>query len=400
MSILETIRTALRALLSNKMRSVLTMLGVVIGVSAVVAMLALGEGTKADIETNIRSLGADVLTVRNGPAQRGAVRAQSVDTLKLEDAEALAAVDNVIAVAPASNGSAQIKRLAGNIGAQVVGVTPAYFQVQKLSIEEGQAITESQVRGRLHTCVLGANVYNTLFPLGNAIGEHVKIKGLSFQVVGVLVSKGSGFSSSDDNVLVPITTHMNTLFGRQFVSSITVQVASEDLIDQAKTDVEAFLRMRHRLKPGDDSDFNISSTKDVLETVGQITGVMTAFLAALAAISLVVGGIGIMNIMLVSVRERTREIGVRMAVGARRRDILLQFLIEAVTVSVLGGVIGLAIGAGGAYGMSKAVGTGFSLPVYAVVLSLVVSLATGVCFGVWPARSASKLDPVEALRYE
>ncbi|CAG0931524.1 partial Macrolide export ATP-binding/permease protein MacB, partial [Planctomycetaceae bacterium] len=198
------------------MRSVLTMLGVVIGVSAVVAMLALGEGTKADIETNIRSLGADVLTVRNGPQQRGAVRAQSVDTLKLEDAEALTAVDNVVAVAPASFGSAQIKYLSGNIGASVVGVTLAYFQVQKLTVEQGSPITETQVRGRLHACVLGANVYNTLFPLGNAIGEHVKIKGLSFQVVGVLESKGQGFSSADDNVLVPITTHMNTLFGRQF----------------------------------------------------------------------------------------------------------------------------------------------------------------------------------------
>lgn len=400
MSILETIRTALRALMSNKMRSVLTMLGVVIGVSAVVAMLALGEGTKADIETNIRSLGADVLTVRNGPAQRGAVRAQTVDSLKLEDAEALTAVDNVIAVAPSSFGSAQIKYLSGNIGASVTGVTPAYFQVQKLNVEQGQVITDNHVRGRLHVCVLGANVFNQLFPLGDAVGNHVKIKGLSFQVIGVLESKGQGFSSADDSVLVPITTHMNTLFGRQFVSSITVQVASEELIDAAKTDVEAFLRMRHRLKPGDDSDFNISSTKDVLEAVGQITGVMTAFLAALAAISLVVGGIGIMNIMLVSVRERTREIGVRMAVGARRRDVLLQFLIEAVTVSVIGGLIGLGIGAGGAFALSKVAGTGFSLPIYAIVLSLVVSLATGICFGVWPARSASKLDPVEALRYE
>jgi putative ABC transport system permease protein len=400
MSLLETFRTAFHALLSNKLRSLLTMLGVVIGVSAVVAMLALGEGTKADIETNIRSLGSDVLTVRPGQQQQGPVRAGTVETLKIEDAEALSAIDEIARVAPTANSSAQIKYFATNVSAQVVGVTPSYFIIQKLTLDKGAPFTDPQVRSRRQLVILGANVALRLFPSSDPMGERVKVKSLTFTVAGVLAAKGEGFSSPDDSVLVPISTHMNTLWHRDYINAITVQVNNENDIDSVKGQVENLLRLRHKIAAGAESDFNISSTKDVLATVGSITGLLTAFLAALAAISLLVGGIGIMNIMLVSVRERTREIGIRMAVGARRSDVLLQFLIEAVAVSVMGGLIGLGFGAGAAYALSKVAGTGFLLPVYAVVLALGVSLATGIGFGVWPARSAARLDPIEALRYE
>ncbi|MCC6574733.1 MAG: ABC transporter permease [Planctomycetes bacterium] len=400
MSIFETLRTAMRALLSNKMRSVLTMLGVVIGVGAVVAMLALGEGTKADIEKNIRSLGSDVLTVRPGQAQMGQVRGGNVETLKVEDAEAVGELPGILQVAPSAQASAQIKFLSNNVSASVVGVTPEYFEVQKLVTQYGAPFSETQVRGRRRVAVLGSNVAMKLFPGSEPLNQRVKIRGLSFQIVGVLAGKGEGFSSPDDQVLVPLLTHQTVLFGRDYITTMTIQVENENDLDNTKLEIEGLLRSRHRLRPEEASDFNISSTKDVLATVGQITGMLTAFLAALAAISLLVGGIGIMNIMLVSVRERTREIGIRMAIGARRGDVLLQFLIEAVVVSLLGGVIGLGVGAGIAFTLSKVAGTGFVLPLYAVALSLGVSLATGVGFGVWPARSASRLDPVEALRYE
>jgi len=397
----DTLRTAWRALAANPLRTVLTTLGMIIGVASVVTMLALGEGARAGVEANIRALGTNLLTVRPGAPRRGPVRTGNVETLIPADADAIATLDGVAAVAPQAAATAQVKYLGNNTSAQVIGTTPEYLTIHSHEIAAGAAFTFVDVDGRSRVTVLGANVAKTLFGALDAAGERIQIAGQTFRVVGVLASKGdAGFLSPDDMVLVPVTTHMGPLFGGLSLDTISVEVTDERRMDEVKAAIEGLLRVRHRIALGVDDDFNVRSQTEMLETMGQITGTFTILLGGVAAVSLVVGGIGIMNIMLVSVRERTREIGVRKAVGARRRDILMQFLVESVIVSSAGGLAGLALGWGGALLVAKLADWPTVVPVYAVVLAVSVSVGVGLLFGVGPANRAAGLNPVDALRQE
>ncbi len=397
----ETIRTAWRSLTSNRMRTALTGLGMVIGVAAVVSVLSIGEGAQSQVEGRIRAMGSNLLTVRPESGRSGAVRSGSVQTLTLEDAEAMRQIPGVAAVSPEVSGNAQVKYRELNQSASIIGVMPDYLQVRALEVGQGLAISDVDVRERQRVAVMGSTLAKNLFPGESALGQRVQIKGIGFRVIGVLAEKGdTGFSSPDEMVLVPITTHQGVLFGQDYVSSIGVAVATEGEMGSVQAAMQQFLRLRHQLRDDEEDDFQIRSQTEMLATLGAITGTFTALLGSVAAVSLLVGGIGIMNIMLVSVRERTREIGVRMAVGARRRDVLLQFLVESVVVSLFGGLIGLALGFGASSLIAKVGGWPSIVPSYAVVLSLGVSIAVGLLFGVGPARRAAGLDPVEALRQE
>jgi putative ABC transport system permease protein len=396
----ETIRTAWRSLTSNRMRTALTGLGMVIGVAAVVAVLSVGEGAQSQVEGRIRSLGSNLLTVRPESA-RGAVRSGSVQTLTIEDAEALRQIPGVAHISPEVSGNAQLRYREQNRSASVVGVMPDYLQVRALEIGQGLGISELDVRERQRVAVIGSTIAKELFPNESALGARMQIRGVAFRVVGILAEKGdSGFMSPDEMVLIPISTHQGSLFGQDHLSSIGIAVATEPEMALVQSAAEQLLRLRHKLRDDQENDFQIRSQTEMLATLNSVTGTFTALLGSVAAVSLLVGGIGIMNIMLVSVRERTREIGVRMAVGARRRDVLLQFLVEAVVVSLFGGILGLALGYGAATLIAKLGGWPTIVPSYAVMMSLAVSVSVGLLFGVGPARRAAKLDPVEALRQE
>ncbi|WP_437669232.1 ABC transporter permease [Sorangium sp. So ce131] len=400
MLIKETAKSAWRSLASNRLRTLLTMLGMIIGTAAVVAVLGIGEGARSSVEGRIRSLGANLLMVRPGSASAGGVRSGTVKTLTEGDAEALRALDGVAAVAPERSGSAQLRYMASNLNASVTGITPAYLEVRSIGTGSGVPFTDLDVQQRARVVLIGANVARQLYPGVSPLGTRLQINGNAFRVVGVLAEKGSGMGSPDDGVFVPLSTHESVLFGQDHLSTISLQLASEDRSAQVIAQLEQLLRLRHRLGADQPSDFEVRSQAEMLETMGQITGTFTTLLGSVAAVSLIVGGIGIMNIMLVSVRERTREIGVRMAVGARRRDILRQFLVEAVVVSLAGGVAGVGLGYGAAVLLSQFGQWATIVPPYAIGLALGVSVLIGVTFGVGPARRAARLDPVEALRFE
>lgn len=400
MLIKETAKSAWRSLASNRLRTLLTMLGMIIGTAAVVAVLGIGEGARSSVEGRIRSLGANLLMVRPGSASTGGVRSGSVKTLTEGDAEALKALDGVAAVAPERSGSAQLRYMASNLNASVTGITPAYLEVRSLLMGSGVPFSELDEQQRSRVVILGANVARQLYPGVSPLGTRLQINGSAFRVVGVLAEKGSGMGSPDDGVFVPLSTHRSALFGQDHLSTISLQLASEDRSEAVIAQLDQLLRLRHRLRPDQPSDFEVRSQAEMLATMGQITGTFTTLLGSVAAVSLIVGGIGIMNIMLVSVRERTREIGVRMAVGARRRDILRQFLVEAVVVSLAGGVAGVGLGYGAAVLLSRFGEWATIVPPYAVGLALGVSILIGITFGVGPARRAARLDPVEALRFE
>ncbi|MGK3992915.1 ABC transporter permease [Sorangium sp. So ce1024] len=400
MLIKETAKSAWRSLASNRLRTLLTMLGMIIGTAAVVAVLGIGEGARSSVEGRIRSLGANLLMVRPGTASASGVRSGTVKTLTEADAEALKALDGVAAVAPERSGSAQLRYMASNLNASVTGITPAYLEVRSLSVASGVGFSELDEQQRARVVILGANVARQLYPGGSPLGTRLQINGSAFRVVGVLAEKGSGMGSPDDGVFVPLSTHRSALFGQDHLSTISLQLASEDRSEAVIAQLEQLLRLRHRLRADQPSDFEVRSQAEMLATMGQITGTFTTLLGSVAAVSLIVGGIGIMNIMLVSVRERTREIGVRMAVGARRKDILRQFLVEAVVVSLAGGVAGVGLGYGAAVLLSRFGEWATIVPPYAVGLALGVSILIGITFGVGPARRAARLDPVEALRFE
>jgi putative ABC transport system permease protein len=389
----------------------LTALGVIIGVASVVAMVALGSGAQAQVERSIASLGSNLLIVVPG-AQRsgGGVRAQAGggmgwDTLSLDDAAAIADLEGVAAVAPSQRARTQVIANGLNWNPQVEGVTPAYLTARDWEIAQGRMFDETEERQARRVVVLGATVANELFPNMAAIGQSVRMNGGAYEVIGVLESKGqSGFGmDQDDVVLAPLTTVKRRISGRRgrgdSVSQISVKAESEDVLNRLQEDVETLLRQRHRTREGED-DFTVQNLSSITETAAQTTQVFTYLLGGISAVSLLVGGIGIMNIMLVSVTERTREIGLRKALGARQSDILHQFGLEAVTLSVAGGIVGLALGVLGAWLMTSL----FSLPLVVAPQNAIMAIGfsglVGVMFGAYPAWRAAKLDPIEALRRE
>ncbi|NTU80985.1 MAG: FtsX-like permease family protein [Chloroflexales bacterium] len=409
----ESLRFALSTLRGNPLRTLLTALGVLIGVAAVVALLAIGRGSQESITSSITANGANLITVRSGASSSGGVRGAvgGSATLSLDDAEALAdpaRAPDISAVSPEYGSFAQLVAGSNNANAQVTGATPAYATVHNATVAAGSFISEEQQRSQAKVVVLGANVAETLFPDGEPLDQQVRIAGQSFTVVGVLESTGgTGFGSTDDGVFVPLSTAQRALFGARAVggswsvSTLAVQASSAETVDAALSEVETTLREEHELPAdGSDDDFSAINQQDILETVTQTTQLLTLFLAAIAAISLLVGGIGIMNIMLVSVRERTREIGLRKALGAKEGDILLQFLFEALALSGAGGLIGLLLGTAIALAVSLSGVLTASLSWDVALLAFGFALAVGLFFGIAPARSAARLDPIVALRSE
>ena len=402
----EIITVALGALRANKLRSLLTMLGIVIGVAAVIAVVALGAGAQSAVKARISSLGTTLLTVMPGQ-QRGMGGISFDQSVKLTMADARALQEKATslhAVQPEINSRVQVQYLNQNASTSAVGTTSNYLEVRKYDLAAGRMFTSQEDEGRQRLVVLGQTVVTNLGIRSPdaIIGENVRIKGLQFTVIGVLKSKGqsSPFGDPDDQVLIPITTGRFRVFGTDRLRSISVIAPSEERIPEAMADVQKVLRRQHRLTSAKPDDFQIRSQADFLNTLGETTAVFTYLLSGIAAVSLLVGGIGIMNIMLVSVTERTREIGIRKALGATSANILLQFLIEAVVLCLLGGLVGAAVGSGGAMAMSKFAQWNTQISPSSIVMAFVFSAVVGVLFGVWPARRAASLDPIVALRYE
>jgi putative ABC transport system permease protein len=410
MSLGESLWIALSSLRANLLRTILTMLGIIIGVASVVALIAIGNGANASITERITSSGSNLLTVQPGQAGgfgRASVQAQS---LTVADAEALAELPGIAAIAPAFQGNAQIVAGSNNTNAQVLGTTVDYFGIRNLEVEAGQLLSEAHIDEMSDVAVIGHSIAETLF--GNATrapGQTVRLGGSMFQVIGVLKERGqSPGGNIDQQVFVPLRVAQLKLFGARLagsaslrVSNISIQVADAEQIPAVSALISATMRDRHNLRAdGSADDFNVFNQADILETLNETTAILTAFLGAIAGISLFVGGIGVMNIMLVSVTERTREIGLRKAVGARRSDILQQFLIEALVVSIFGGILGVLVGLGVA---SLVRMTGLLTPVVSlgsIALAMGCSLAVGVFFGLYPAQRAARLRPIEALRYD
>ena len=402
----ETLSVALGALRANKLRSFLTMLGIVIGVSAVIAVVALGRGAQKAVNERISALGTTLLTV--SPGQRfggGVASADSRARLTMDDAEFLQERATIIAqVQPEMTKQLQVQYLNRNTNTSVVGTTPNYLEVRKYELEAGRMFSAADDMGRRRVAVVGPEVVTNL-GMDNPqaiIGEAVRIRGLQFEVVGVLKSKGqaSPFNNPDDQVLIPIQTARYRAFGSDQLRSISVLAPSDKQIPQTMAEIQKLIRRSHRLRASQGDDFQIRNQADFLNTAAETTQVFGLLLAGIATVSLLVGGIGIMNIMLVSVTERTREIGVRKALGATKGNILLQFLIEAVVLCLFGGLVGVLLGAGGAYALSTFGSFSTEVTSDSIVLAFVFSAAVGVVFGVWPARRAARLDPIIALRYE
>ena len=405
MSLIECVRVSFRSIRANGLRSVLTMLGIIIGVAAVIAMVAIGEGTSSSVASQINGLGSNLLIVSPGQATQGRVSlgAGSLNTLTMADAEAIAENDSVAGVAPSVNGRAQIVWGSNNYSSSLEGTTADFLQVRNAEVAQGRFFSNFEVTRQFNVAVVGTEVVSNLFKNAttNPIGQIVQINRVPFTIIGVLKSQGSsGMTNNDDRILIPITTAMSRLTGGKNVGTIYVSAASSDVMDKAQQDIRQTLRAKHNLRPQKEDDFRITSQSDILSTAQEVSSSMTALLSGIAAISLIVGGIGVMNIMLVSVTERTREIGIRKAIGAKRRDILRQFLIEAVTLSLIGGILGIAFGVGAALLISKLGSLSTSISLTPILYAFLTSSLVGVIFGVYPARKAAQLKPIDALRYE
>lgn len=400
----ESFLMAWASLIANKLRSLLTMLGIIIGVAAVIALVSIGNGVKQDIENSISSLGSNLLVVLPGaPRTPGARSSQgSMKSLKISDYEAIDKLEGVKAASPMTNGSYVVIYQNKNWTTSVAGVNSNFQDVNNWTMTSGRFFSDKNVQNRERVAVVGQTVVKNLFADEDPVGKEIRVKNIPFRVIGVLKSKGNGTmgNDQDDTVLIPYTTSMERVEGIDYLRRVYVVAKDDGGIDRLQADIENLLRVRHNIKDTNLDDFNIQNMKSIMETVAQTTGTFTLFLGAVAAISLVVGGIGIMNIMLVSVTERTREIGVRKALGATYSVIVTQFLIEAVVISLMGGFIGIAFGIGASkvIGMVSGMSTIVSVPT--IIMSFAFSMAIGLIFGIYPARKAAKLNPIDALHYE
>ena len=400
------IKIAVRALANNKLRGFLTMLGIIIGVASVITMLAIGQGSKRSIQAQISEMGSNMIMIHPGADVRGGVRqdASAMETLKLQDYEDI--VDEtrfVSAVSPSVNSSGQAIYGANNAPTTVYGISPDYLEIRRYKVEDGDMFTEQDIQTAAKVCVVGKTVVDNLFPDGsNPVGKVIRFQKLPFRIVGVLESKGynSMGMDQDDLILAPYTTIQKKVLAITHLQGITCSALKEEYTDQAIDEISEILRRNHKLRDTDDDDFTIRSQQELSTMLTSITDMMTVLLAAVAGISLLVGGIGIMNIMYVSVTERTREIGLRMSIGAKGIDILAQFLIESILISVTGGLIGVVFGVGAALVVNGVAHFPIYIQPWSVVLSFAVCTVTGVFFGWYPAKKAAQLDPIEAIRYE
>ena len=405
MLIHEITMVALAAIRANVMRSVLTTLGIVIGVAAVITMVSLGEGAQRRVEAQISRMGTNVLTIRPGQAMFGGIAQDAGLRLSVDDAEALRTRSGgLLTVAPEVSSRTQVSYQRWNSNNQVVGTWPEYFEIYNHSLDAGRFFDAGEVQGRRRVAVLGNHVNESLgeIPPTLLIGKTIQLRGQPYEVIGVLAEKGeAAFLRPDEQIFIPISTAQYRLFGgRERLSSIYAATGSADEIDLAFAEIDRILRREHRIQPGAEADFNIRNASDLLNTFNETNRTFTMLLAGIAGVSLLVGGIGIMNIMLVSVTERTREIGVRKALGATRRAILLQFLVEALVLCILGGLLGVVAGIGAARVMSSVAGWQTAIAGQAIVTALGFSALVGLFFGIWPAQRAARLDPIVALRYE
>lgn len=399
-------KIALRALANNKLRAFLTMLGIIIGVASVIAMLAIGQGSKKSIQQQISEMGSNMIMIHPGAEMRGGVRQNpsAMQTLKLENYEKLSEeCTNLSGISPNVSSSGQLVAGANNYPSSVSGVSMDYLTIRQLTVEQGEMFTENDIRTAAKVCVIGKTIVDNLFPDGSdPIGKVIRCNQIPFRVIGVLKSKGynSMGMDQDDVVLAPYSTVMKRLLAQTYLSGIFASALTEDMTDEAVDEITTILRREHKLKETDDDDFTIRTQQELSSMLNTTTDLMTTLLACIAGISLVVGGIGIMNIMYVSVTERTREIGLRMSVGARGVDILSQFLIEAILISITGGLIGVIIGCGASFMIKTIAHWPVFIQPWSVLLSFLVCTVTGVFFGWYPAKKAADLDPIDALRYE
>ena len=401
----ESVRIALNALTANKLRSILTMLGIIIGVGAVIAMVSVGLGVKQNITNSIASLGSNMLIVMPGSSNTGGVRsaAGSRTTLKYEDAVAIKSkIKNIDYVSPTVQRSFQVVNGNQNWNTTVYGVTPEYMSIRSLAVSAGSFISQSDLTKRHRVAVIGTTVASNLYGSKNPVGLNIRVNNQPYKVIGVLESKGQSSmgQDQDDIVIIPLTTAMERLLGITYVQSVNVQVTSQDKMNLVQEDIEALMRQRHRITGGKEDDFNVRNMTSLMETLRETTSMLTLFLGSVAAISLLVGGIGIMNIMMVSVTERTREIGIRKALGATFKAIMTQFLIESVVIGVIGGLIGIAFGCFASVMIAKFGGFNTVITMSPILLSFSFSVGIGLFFGIYPARKAALLNPIEALRYE
>ncbi|MEN6585514.1 MAG: ABC transporter permease [Sulfuricella sp.] len=392
---------------ANRLRTFLTMLGMMIGVGAVILMLAIGQGAQYIVDQSIASMGSNLFIILSGSSTSGGLRmgGGAAPTLTIADSQAIAELPSVAAVAPSASGTAQLVYGPNNWSTQVIGTLPSYLEVRDWELAAGYPFADSDVRSATRVALLGQTVVKNLFGDEDPVGKTIRIKQSPYQVVGVLAMKGQSLDGrdQDDSVLIPVTTAQRKLFGTQFQGSVRMimaQAASAEGMPAAERAINQLLRQRHRIKEGADSDFTVRNLTALANTAAETTRVMSLMLGAIASISLLVGGIGIMNIMLVSVTERTREIGIRVAIGARQRDILLQFLLEAIIISIVGCLVGVGLGIGGAMLVNQITGTAVVITLSSVIMAFMVAAAVGVFFGFYPARKAARLEPIEALRYQ
>lgn len=405
MNIANLLKIALKALNNNKLRCFLTMLGIIIGVASVITMLAIGQGSKNSIKEQISEMGSNMIMIHPGNMQRGGVRqsADDMQSLEMVDYEALQTLPGIAAISPSVNSSGQLVNGNNNYPSTIYGVTPDYLDIRKLRVKEGAMFTDHDIKSAAKVCILGKTVVDNLFPNGeDPVGRVIRFGKIPLTIIGVLESKGTNSMGmdQDDVVIAPYTTVMKRILAIDYIQGIFASAVDENRTEETIDEITEVLRERHKIQPGADDDFDIRSQQELSQMMNSTSDMMTVLLACIAGISLLVGGIGIMNIMYVSVTERTREIGLRMSIGARGIDILSQFLIEAVIISVSGGIIGIVVGCVATWLVNLIAHWPVYIQMYSVLLSFAVCTITGIFFGWYPAKKAANLDPIEAIRYE